>query len=45
VARIRDVVLDSSHPASIARFWAEARHDGWATLADPEGNEFDVMRD
>jgi hypothetical protein len=128
VARIRDVVFDASHPASIARFWAEAldgyriapydeaelarlraagiggpqddptvlveagpgasprlwfqlvpeprpgrnrvhldlvcgdvgsevdrltglgarvlaRHDGWVTLADPEGNEFDVMRD
>ena len=128
MARIRDIVFDARHPASIARFWAEAldgyrvapydeaelarlraagidgpegdptvlveagpgvtprlwfqlvpeprpgknrvhldlacgdaddevnrltalgarvlaRYDGWVTLADPEGNEFCVMRD
>jgi hypothetical protein len=29
MARIRDIVIDSTHPASLARFWAEAL-DGYA---------------
>ncbi|MGH3199062.1 MAG: VOC family protein [Streptosporangiaceae bacterium] len=98
MTRIRDVVIDSRHPASLARFWAAvleveassrgtprlffqlvpesklvknrvhldlacadvaaeverlaglgarvlAEQEGWVTMADPEGNEFDVTPD
>jgi hypothetical protein len=42
VARIRDVVFDSPHPASIARFWAQAL-DGYQ-VAPYDDAELDRLR-
>jgi len=43
VARLRDVVVDARHPASIARFWATAL-DGYA-VAPYEDAELDRLRE
>ena len=49
----REVVIDCGDPRSLARFWAAATGyevdsdlEDWASvvLADPEGNEFCVVR-
>jgi hypothetical protein len=42
VARLRDIVFDSSHPASIARFWARAL-DGYA-IAPYDDAELERLR-
>ncbi len=42
VARLRDIVIDCSHPASLARFWAEAL-DGYA-VAPYDEDEIERLR-
>ena len=42
MARIRDVVIDSRHPASLARFWAAAR-EGYGVAPYDEA-ELDRLR-
>lgn len=43
MARIRDVVVDSKHPASVARFWAAALDDYEVAPYDDE--ELERLRD
>jgi hypothetical protein len=42
-----DLAADDAEAARLAGLGARvlARHAGWITLADPEGNEFCIMRD
>jgi hypothetical protein len=42
MARLRDIVIDCRHPASLARFWAEAM-DGYA-VAPYDAEELDRLR-
>ncbi|MCK8438620.1 hypothetical protein G3I77_38230 [Streptomyces sp. D2-8] len=50
VSVVQNVAIDCSDAYELARFWtlvADRRKPdgaGWAVLADPEGNEFCVLR-
>jgi hypothetical protein len=45
--RIKEIVFDADHPASLARFWAAATirddADRHTVMLDPEGNQFCVQ--
>jgi hypothetical protein len=53
--RITELVLDAHDPDLLARFWctvlgarradiAQTGNESWHVLADPEGNEFCLLR-
>jgi len=40
--RLHHIVVDAHDLPGLARFWTQAL--GWKVLADPEGNEFSLVR-
>jgi glyoxalase superfamily protein len=50
--RLHHIVVDAHDLPGLARFWTQARRvdigqtgaESWTVLADPEGNEFCVVR-